>query len=307
MMRKFFRIYAFFRNFAGMNAATIGYFDGVHLGHRYLISQVCEAARTRGLQPLVITFDRHPRQVIDTGYVPSLLTTTEEKLALLREAGIEEVSVLRFDHAMSLLSTRDFMLRMRDDMAVRAVVMGYDHRFGHDCGKGTDYAGIAKELGMEIIFAHELPEMKASSSVVRRLLQRGDVDEAAKVLGYAYRLGGKVVHGHAVGRRLGFPTANVEVSMEKLVPACGAYAVWVVLRDGSRHEGMLNIGHRPTMDDSETMSVEVYLLDYEGDLYGETLSMEMMARLRDEQRFDNAEALAEQLGKDARRVRELLS
>ncbi len=289
-----------------MFTATIGFFDGVHQGHRCLLAQVCEAAQVRGVRPLVVTFDRHPRQVVDAGWMPSLLTTTEEKLSLLRGAGVEEVRILRFDHATSLLSARDFMLRMRDEMEVRTLVMGYDHRFGHDGRQGLDYASIASGLGMEIVVAHKLPGMKASSSAVRELLRRGEVDEAAKVLGYSYRLGGRVVHGRAVGRRLGFPTANVEIPKEKLVPACGAYAVWVVLQDGSHHAGMLNIGHRPTMDDGEVVSIEVYLLDYEGDLYDETLSMEMVTRLRNEQRFGSAEALTAQLRHDAQEVGRLL-
>ncbi len=287
-----------------MFAATIGFFDGVHLGHRCLLRQVCAVARERGLSSLVVTFDRHPRQVFG-GYVPSLLTTTEEKLPLLRGAGVDEIRVLRFDLALSRLSAREFIRKMRDEMGVRCLVMGYDHRFGHDGGSGLDYSTIAKEEGVELLRARELDGLKASSSVVRRFLQAGDVEGASKVLGYGYRLGGRVVHGKGVGRQLGFPTANIEVPREKLVPACGVYAVRATLRDGS-HSGMLNIGNRPTMQDGGAVSVEVHLLDFSGDLYGETLTVELFSRLRGERRFSDASALAAQLRADALHVGQLL-
>ncbi len=254
----------------------------------------------------MVTFDRHPRLVVDPAYVPSLLTTLDEKLPLLREAGADKIEVLHFDRALSLLSARDFMRKMREEMKVSLVVMGYDHRFGHDGSARLDYAAIAAEEGMELLRARELPHMRASSSQVRRFLLEGDAEGAARLLGYAYRLSGRVVHGRGVGRQLGFPTANMQLPAEKLVPACGAYAVRVTLKDGSRHAGMLNIGQRPTMDDGEALSVEVCLLDYEGNLYGETLLVEMAARLRGEQRFSSMGALAAQLERDSRQARALL-
>ncbi len=290
-----------------MYAATIGFFDGVHLGHRCLVGQLCEAARQRGLRSLVVTFESHPRQVIGDEFVPRLLTTTSEKLPLLRQTGVDEIEVLHFDREMSLLPARDFMRMLRDRMGVEALVMGYDHRFGHDCGQGLDYETIAHGEGLDLVRAYELPGLRASSSAVRRHLLGGELGEANRILGYAYRLGGIVVHGKGLGRQLGFPTANVSVVREKLIPACGVYAVWVTLPDGSRHKGMLNIGNRPTMDDFGGVSTEVYLLDFEGSLYGESLSMELIARLRDEHRFPSPSALASQLMRDASEVRALLS
>ncbi|MCD8266490.1 MAG: riboflavin biosynthesis protein RibF [Prevotellaceae bacterium] len=287
-----------------MFAATIGFFDGVHLGHRCLLGQLCAVARERGLGSLVVTFDRHPRQVFG-GYVPRLLTTTEEKLPLLRSAGVSDIRVLRFDLALSRLSAREFVRKMRDEMGVRCLVMGYDHRFGHDGGAGLDYSSIANEEGVELLRARELDGLKASSSAARRCLEAGDVEGAGKVLGYAYRLGGRVVHGKGVGRQLGFPTANLDVPEEKLVPACGVYAVRAELRDGGSHAAMLNIGNRPTMRDGGAVSVEVHLLDFVGDLYGETLSVELVSRLRGERRFCDAGALAAQLRDDALQVRRL--
>ncbi len=289
-----------------MFVATIGFFDGVHLGHQCLLEQVCEVAKERGLPSMVVTFDRHPREVTDSDYVPSLLTTTEERRELLRRTGVDEIRVLRFDKALSLMSARSFMRMMRDELGVGVIVMGYDHRFGHDGGEGLDYASLAAELGMETVAAHALPGLKASSSEVRRQLQRGNVEEAARMLGYPYLLQGRVVHGKAVGRQLGFPTANVEVEREKLIPASGAYAVWVGLQDGSRHAGMLNIGHRPTLQEGGELTVEVFVMDYEGDLYEQVVRMEMVKRLREEQCFDNVEALVQQLRQDAEAVRALL-
>ncbi len=289
-----------------MFVATIGFFDGVHLGHQCLLQQVCEVAKERGVPSLVVTFDRHPREVIVTIYVPSLLTTTAEKCELLRRAGVVETSVLHFDKAMSMMTAGSFMQMMRDEIEVGVIVMGYDHRFGHNGDESPDYDSLAAELGMEIVHAHELPHLKASSSEVRRHLLQGNVEGAAKILGYPYRLQGTVVHGKAVGRQLGFPTANVEVEEEKLIPASGVYAVWVSLGDGGRHAGMLNIGHRPTLQDTGELTVEVYVLDYEGDLYDATIQMEMVRRLREEQCFDNVEALALQLKQDADTVRALL-
>ncbi len=289
-----------------MFAATVGFFDGVHAGHSWLISQVRQTAGARGLTSLVVTFDRHPREVFDPSYVPSLLTTTHEKLPLLRLAGAEEIRVLRFDKGLRMLSAQRFVRMLREDMGVRTLVMGYDHRFGHDGAEVSDYEALARAEGVELVRATRLPGAKASSSAVRRLLMAGEVGEANRLLGRRYGLGGRVVHGRGVGRSLGFPTANVEVPKGKLVPAGGAYAVIVALGDGERHAGMLNIGNRPTMGDGGAVSVEVCLLGYEGDLYGDVISMELVARLREERRFEGAEALAGQLRLDAERVRALL-
>lgn len=289
-----------------MYAATIGFFDGVHLGHRYLIDQVREAAARRGLEPLVITFDGHPRKVVQPAFVPQLLTTPAEKLQLLREAGVAHVRLLAFDHALSRLTARAFMRRMHEEMGVRALVMGYDHRFGHGGGTPEDYRRWGLETGIEVVTARELGSLKASSSLIRHHLGAGEVAEAAALLGYAYRLGGQVVGGHRIGRTIGFPTANLAVEADKLKPAQGVYAVRAQLPDGTHRMGMLNIGHRPTMDNGEAVSVEVHLLDFEGSIYGVYLTLSLEARLRGEHRFASREALIAQLRQDARAVRRLL-
>lgn len=289
-----------------MYAATIGFFDGVHLGHRYLIEQVREAAGQRGLIPLAITFDGHPRKVVQPEFVPQLLTTTAEKLALLREAGLEHVRLLTFDQALSRLTAREFMQQMYGEMGVRALVMGYDHRFGHGGGTPKEYRQWGREAGIEVIAARELEGLKASSSLIRRHLEVGAVAKATALLGYAYRLGGEVVGGHRIGRTIGFPTANLVVEADKLKPAMGVYAVMALLPDGTRRMGMLNIGNRPTMANGEAVSVEVHLLDFEGSLYGRYLTLSLEERLRGERRFASREALVAQLQQDALAVRRLL-
>lgn len=261
----------------------------------------------RNLGPMVITFDRHPREVVHTDYVPMLLTTLEEKTQLLRQQGIENIHVLHFTREMSLLSARDFMHDiLHKELGVEVLVMGYDHRFGHDGGTHEDYVRWGQETGIEVILAHELEDTRASSSVCRRLLADGRADEAAKILGHPYTLSGTVVEGHQIGRTLGFPTANLKVATNKIIPAPGVYAVWSTLQDGTRWAGMLNIGHRPTLDNGDDTSIEVCLLDFAGNLYGQTVTLEFVARLREETLFADLDSLKLQIEHDEEDVRRIL-
>lgn len=287
--------------------ATIGYFDGVHLGHQCLIRQVLDEAFARGCDSLLVTFDRHPRAVVHADYVPQVLNSTEEKVALLHSTGVDKVQVLRFDLAMSRMSALEFMcVVLRQQLGVSVLVMGYDHRFGHGGGSLQEYVSWGAEVGIEVVVAHELKGEHVSSSLCRKALMEGRVHDAERMLGYAYSLTGSVVSGHQVGRRLGFPTANLSVCDGKLIPACGVYAVWVCLQDDVRVPGMLNIGVRPTLDNGDERSIEVNLLDFEGDLYGRQLTLQFVERLRDEHRFLNTEELRHQLEVDEARVRAVL-
>jgi riboflavin kinase/FMN adenylyltransferase len=287
--------------------ATIGFFDGVHRGHLCLIRQLLEEAQKKGLRSLLVTFDRHPRTVVSPGHVPTLLTTLEEKEGLLRQTGIDEIAVLPFTYEMSRLSAREFMEQvLRHELNVQVLILGYDHAFGHGGGSLNDYVRWGKETGIEVLRAHELEDAMVSSSKCRRLLETGDVKEAAEMLGRPYSLGGKVVQGFHVGHELGFPTANLQPDEEKLMPAHGAYAVWAVLTDGSRQAGMLNIGNRPTIGNGEAVSVEVNLFDYDGDLYGQRINVEFIERLREERRFKSRDELVAQLNEDKRRAEEIL-
>ena len=287
--------------------ATIGFFDGVHRGHLCLIQQLLEEARKRGLKSLLVTFDRHPRTVVSPGHVPTLLTTLEEKEGLLRRTGVDEIAVLPFTHEMSCLSAREFMEQvLRRELNVQVLILGYDHAFGHGGGSLNDYMRWGKETGIEVLRAHELEDVMVSSSKCRRLLETGDVKGAAEMLGRPYSLSGEVVRGFHVGHELGFPTANLQADADKLIPAYGAYAVWATLEDGERHGGMLNIGNRPTIGNGETMSIEVNLLDYEGDLYGQRMTVEFVGRLRDERRFASRDELMQQLAQDEEATKILL-
>lgn len=304
--------------------ATIGFFDGVHRGHRYLIEQVRQVARERGLAPAVVTFPKHPRQVMQPEYAPRLLTTFEEKMQLLSRVGVEYCILLAFTPELAQLTARQFMQMLADDYGVRALVIGYDHRFGHHRSEGfEEYVRFGQELGMEVIQAHQLPQEEAtvavSSSRVRQLLERGEVAEAAHLLGYRYFLQGEVEAGYQVGRTIGFPTANLLPDNPlKLIPAEGVYAVRVALLDApasavgqqaadlSWYGGMLCIGRRPTLQNGSERSIEVHLFDFSGNLYHRSLRIELVQFTRQEQRFDSLEALRQRIALDEQEIRSLL-
>ena len=287
--------------------ASIGFFDGVLRGHLCLIEQLRDEAGRRGMGSLLVTFDRHPRTVLSPSQVPPLLTTLEEKERLLRETGVSEIAILPFTLELSRLSAREFMEQvLRRELGVEVLILGYDHAFGHGGGSLDDYVRWGRETGIEVVRAHELSSLMVSSSKCRRLIEEGDVRGAAEMLGRFYTLSGEVVRGFHVGHELGFPTANLQVDAEKVMPRNGAYAVWATLADGERRGGMLNIGTRPTIGNGETTSVEVNLLDYDGNLYDQRLTVEFVARLRDERRFDSRSELMSQLALDEAAARELL-
>ena len=291
----------------GGAVSTIGFFDGVHRGHQCLIQQVKEEARRRGAQSLLITFDRHPRAVFAPGSVPPLLTTAEEKMALLRATGVDDIFVLPFDRSMAALTAREFMRQvLKEQLGVTALVMGYDHRFGKPEGLSTDfehYQTWGREEGLDIVLAHELEGEHVSSSAIRQALETGNVTVAAHLLGRPYTWTGRVVHGHGIGRQLGFPTANLEASEPaKLLPACGAYAVVVNCSSPTGEEwerkAMLNIGRRPTLENGDDVSVEVNIFDFHADIYSECIRVSLVKYIREEQKFDSVETLKKQLQTD---------
>ena len=345
----------------GSIVCTIGFFDGVHRGHEYLIRQVLDEARGRGARSLLVTFDRHPRTVFAPASTPALLTTAPEKMALLRATGVDSIFVLPFDRAMAALTAREFMQQvLRERLGVTALVVGYDHHFGRPQGETfDDYVAIGREVGIDVVPARELEGEHVSSSAIRRALEGGDVAAAARLLGRPYTWTGRVVHGRGIGHRLGFPTANLEaVAPEKMLPARGAYAIKVkserVESEGVKSErvkseksavesegvksalgpqerffeqseteervkseksevasdewaaGMLNIGRRPTLDNGDDISVEAHLFDTDHDLYGQTLTLACVERLRPELRFDSEAALAQQLRHDEEAARRCL-
>lgn len=286
------------------SVATIGFFDGVHVGHRFLVRQVCEVARERHLSSLLITFPVHPRMVMQADYQPRLLSTFDEKCTLLASTEADYCVALPFTRELAALSAHDFMQQvLRDQLHVHTLVIGHDHRFGHNRAEGfADYVRYGDELGMEIVRAdsYQLDDTNISSSVARTSLEAGEVDKAARCLGYDYFLDGHVISGQQIGRTLGYPTANIQVDNPlKLIPADGVYAVRV-RTEGHIYKGMLNIGCRPTIDNDTHRTIEVHLLHFEGNLYGHLLRIEFVRRIRGEQKFLNREALAHQLQLDAK-------
>lgn len=277
-----------------MFVATIGFFDGVHCGHRFLISQVLEQAREEGLQSMVITMDCHPKTIVKTDYVPCLLTTTEERISLLKKSGIDHVEVLYFDHEMARMDAPTFMREiLRDRLNISTLVMGYDHRFGHGGGEHEEYIRWGEECGIRVIIAKRFEQHYASSSEIRRLLTEGNVRDAAKLLNHPYVLTGIVESGHQVGRTLGFPTANLNIAENKLIPATGVYAVMTELG-----AGIMNIGRRPTLNNGTNLSIEVHIMNYEGNLYGKELHLSFIERIREEKKFASLEELKAQIQED---------
>ena len=283
------------------SVATIGFFDGVHLGHRHLINQVKMAASLNGWCSSIITFPVHPRQVIQSDYQPSLLSSPEEKIELLASTGIDNCILLPFTRELSQLTAWEFMQLLYNQYKVRMLVIGYDHRFGHNRAETfEDYCRYGRELGIHIMqaTAYTQEQDKVSSSVIRRALLSGEISTATKYLGYPYFMQGTVVSGYQVGRKIGFPTANLQVDFpNKLIPAIGVYAVRVSV-NGQSHRGMLNIGHRPTLNNGTDLSIEVHILDFEGDIYHQPMRIEFVDFLRPEAKFNSVDELTLQIQKD---------
>lgn len=290
--------------------ATIGYFDGVHKGHQFLLEHVKQMAKEKGLESAVITFTEHPRKVMQPDYHLDLLSTPEEKRQMLKATGIEHIIEFPFTIELSQLTAREFMTEvLQKQLHVQTLFIGYDHRFGHNRSEGfEDYQRYGAEIGMDIIHAPvcEIDNVNVSSSAIRRFLCGGEITIATHCLGYEYFLAGKVVDGFKLGRKLGFPTANIQINEPgKLIPADGVYAVRVFL-EGTEYAGMLNIGVRPTVNNGKQRSVEVHILHFNGNIYGHDIRISFVQRIRNEQKFDNLDLLIAQLKRDAHEVERLL-
>ena len=285
---------------AAQFVATIGVFDGVHLGHRFLLDKVKEEVDKRGMSALAVTFDPTPAEVwagMKSGEAYASLLTVDERKERLLAAGMDKVEVLPFSREMAAWTAARFMGMLHERFGVEVLVMGYDHRFG--CEQRRDaafYDQIAKDMGMEVVHATAYGDV--SSSRIREALRCGDVAAARSMLGYPYTMRGIVVPGDRRGRTLGVPTANLSLPPAKLVPASGVYAVGVEW-DGRTYAGMMNIGLCPTFGGRTTLRAEVHILDFNADIYGQTLTVTFRERLRDERRFPSVEALVAQLRHDA--------
>lgn len=298
--RQFFHT-SFFMNH-NTYCATIGFFDGVHRGHQFVIARLRNMACEAGMQSMVITFDRHPRQTVDAAYAPRLITPHDEKLRLLKATGIDRIEVLAFDKAMAAMSARDFMrCVLRDRLGVARLLIGYDNRFGHNRAEGfDDYVCYGRELGIEVVqnTPTDVDGMRVSSSLVRRLLAHGDVDGAAVCLGRPYALEGIVQHGYEEGRKMGFPTANILPDCDmQIVPRGGVYATRLSAEGGQWMASVTNIGSNPTFGRTR-QTIESHVICFDGNLYGRRVRLEFCRRLRDERKFDSVDELRRQIERD---------
>jgi riboflavin kinase / FMN adenylyltransferase len=288
----------------GKAVLAVGSFDGLHLGHQHLLRRLQDDAARLGCRSAVITFEPHPRCVIEPAKCPKSLTTIEEKLGLLHLEGVDDGIVLKFTPQVAQLSAEEFMAAVSASMEVREVVCGPDFAFGRARQGNPDWLG---EHGFPaaVVEPYLFEGQELHSSEIRRLLGEGDVPAANRLLGRPFVIRGTVEHGAEVGRGLGFPTANLAVQLNKLVPAKGIYAVRVNSQSG-QYLGALSVGYRPTFG-GDRLTIEVFLLDFDGDLYGTHLEVSFAARLRDEERYESAEELAAAIKRDVAEVRRLLA
>lgn len=291
--------------------ATIGFFDGVHRGHRFLIERVKEVAQREQCRSAVVTFAIPPQQVFNPSFKAQLITTCEEKLQMLEQTGIDECIVLDFTHELAEYSAQRFMSEvLKQQFGVAHLVIGYDHRFGHNRSEGfNDYVRYGKQMDIvvEKVPVFEWHKRIISSSVIRSLLLDGNIEAANDALGYNYFLEGKVLSGHQIGRQMGFPTANIAVNAkEKIVPKDGVYAVRVVIA-GHTYNGMLNIGCRPTIGNGDDKSIEVNIFHFEQDIYNCSIRLLFISYIRSEQKFASVLELEQQLTDDRNRIEQLLS
>lgn len=297
------------------SAITLGFFDGVHLGHQLLIGEARRLAAEQGARSVVVTFDQHPAAVVRPASAPVLLTTLEHRLELLAATGVDHVLVVGFDEARSKEAAEDFVEGVLVDcLRARAVVVGADFHFGHE--RRGDVALLSsmgatrgfEVEGVQLLGSGASGARAVSSTAIRRALADGDVVGANRMLGRPHELRGTVQAGDARGRELGFPTANVAVPAAMALPADGIYAGWYVRPDGSVHASAISLGRRPTFYADQAASLlEAHLLDFDGDLYGEAAAVRFVARLRGEERYGSVEELVAQIGRDCEAARAALA
>jgi riboflavin kinase/FMN adenylyltransferase len=297
---------------------TIGAYDGVHLGHQAVIAAVRTRAEEGGMESAVVTFDRHPASVVRPESAPRLLTDLEQKLELLASTGLDRALVISFDEARSKEPAEEFVREVLVDcLGARVVIVGEDFHFGHQRRGNVD---LLRAMGAELGFEVEGLALvdaegraagdgeKASSTAIRHALVAGDLARANAMLGRPYEVRGVVAHGDARGRELGFPTANVSVPGDILLPADGIYAGWYERPGEEVHPAAINLGRRPTFyAEAHASLLEAHLLDFDGDLYDEPAKVRFVARLRGEVRFDRAEDLVDQMRRDCDEARALLT
>lgn len=297
--------------YANNPVVAMGMFDGVHQGHKALLTRLIEKAREFNGESVVLTFWPHPRLVLEQDPKElKLLSTIEEKTLLLSETGIDKIVVLPFTKELSLLPAEAFIRQyLLDKIGMRHLIVGYNHRFGHGGIDKSQLRALSEELHFSFDFFGPavIDGVKPSSTIIRKMIGDGDVWEASKLLGRFYGLKGRIGRGRKLGRELGFPTANIEIGDTiKLIPHDGVYACRVHLL-GKNYGGMINIGGRPTIDGpSGEKSLEVHIFDFAREVYAEEITVEFIKRTRPEIKFPNINALKERLKKDEVEVKEIL-
>lgn len=285
---------------------TVGTFDGVHTGHRALIHKLIEVAKEKNARSVVVTFDPHPREVINAGTNEvKLITTLNERAKVLNELGVDVMIVIPFTRDFSLMTSNEFIEEILiKKIGVSGFIIGYDHQFGRNReGTISSVEKMSVKYGFEVhvIQAQEIGDSTVSSTLIRKTLENsGEVDMVRSYLGRNYELSGLVVHGDKRGRTIGFPTANLSLTdSRKVVPKNGVYAVKVEIeKDTKQYYGMMNIGYRPTFSDSKQRSIEVHIFDFNDDIYGKIVSVKFIKRIRDEQSFNGKDELVQQLNLD---------
>ena len=309
---KFMKIYNDINEFQEINNAvvTIGLFDGVHLGHVKILDRLKKIAQNEQGETLAITFNPHPRLVLNKENAQiKLLNSLPEKIKLLEKAGLDHLLIIPFTEKFAELSPDEFIGRILiEKIHPSHVVVGYNHTFGKNAGGDfidlRNFA-IEKKFKVEEVAAQKLGKAGISSSKIRLLLEKGEIEEANAMLGYPYFISGKVVRGQQLGKLLGFPTANIELEdKNKLIPAKGVYACRVE-RQGKIYKGMANIGNRPTVNGS-SLTIEANIFDFDDDIYYETISIHLIARIRDEKKFGSLDLLKKQLSEDRESISKML-
>ncbi len=294
----------------GTTVATIGMFDGVHRGHAMLINFLNETARKHKLKSAVITFKEHPQQVLYPNSGIKMLMTLDERLDAIKQLGADYIVLMDFDIRLSTLSSANYIKFIRDHYGVSVLITGFNHRFGHNRAEDfNDYKQHGAKLGVELIQADEYHGIYSpvSSSIIRKLIMAGKVDDAANCLGRNFKLDGTVEHGFEIGHSIGFPTANVgNINPMLVIPHRGAYAVRVSIEDGRTLGGMANIGTRPTMDNGSKQSIEVHIFDFDDNIYGQRITVEFVKFLRTETKMNSIEELKQQLEEDRIRSKQIL-
>ncbi len=307
------KIYHNFTDFVKVPKAivTIGTFDGVHQGHRAILSDMVNAAKAIGGETVVITFYPHPRQVLNINSSNlRFITTQEEKIRHLEEIGIDNLIIVNFTKEFSRVPSdvfiRDYVI---EKISPARIVIGYDHHFGKNrTGDFSLLQDLAAQYNFEVqrIEAHDVENIAVSSTKIRISLQRGDVEHANMLLGYQYSYVGKVVSGNKIGRELGYRTANLDVEKEyRLIEMPGVYATYADF-EGKVYKSMTYIGKKPTINAGDEESIEVHIFDFDGDIYEKDLKIRFVKRIRDERKFDSLEDLKKQLENDEQQIREIL-